>query len=57
MQSITPGVERVDPATDKVTGAVEIPNLPSDWVCFLAYGSGSLWVHSPGYVTRVQLSG
>lgn len=57
VQSITSGVERVDPATDKVTGSLEMPNLPSDDAGFLAYGAGSLWVRSPAQVTRVQLSG
>jgi YVTN family beta-propeller protein len=57
VQSITSGVERVDSATDKVTGSLEIPNLPSDDAGFLEYGAGSLWVRSPGSVTRVQLSG
>jgi YVTN family beta-propeller protein len=57
VQAVTSGVERVDPATDKVTGSLEIPNLPSDDAGFLAYGAGALWVRSPGYVTRVQLSG
>jgi hypothetical protein len=56
VQSITSGVERVDPATDKVTGALEIPNLPSDDGGFIAYGAGSLWVRSPAHVTRIQLS-
>ena len=57
VQSITSGLERVDPATDKVTGSLEIPNLPSDDGGFIAYGAGSLWVRSPAHVTRVQLSG
>ena len=57
VQSITSGVERVDPTSDKVTGMLEIPNLPSDGGTFLAYGAGSLWVRSPAHVTRVQLSG
>jgi YVTN family beta-propeller protein len=57
VQSITSGVERVDPGTDKVTGSLEMPNLASDDGGFLAYGAGSLWVRSPARVTRVQLAG
>jgi YVTN family beta-propeller protein len=53
--SVTTGVERVDPATDKVTGTLEIPGLTE--IAWLTYGEGSLWVRSVAQVTRVQLSG
>jgi hypothetical protein len=55
VKSVTTGVERVDPATNKVTGTLEIPGLTT--IPWLTYGAGSLWVRSVAQVTRVQLSG
>jgi streptogramin lyase len=54
---VTDGIERVDPATNTVTGILEIRGLPAFGAGRLAYGAGSLWARAPARILRVQLTG
>jgi hypothetical protein len=56
VRSVTDGIERVDPATNTITGILEIRGLPAIGAGRLAFGAGSLWVRAPARILRVQVT-
>jgi hypothetical protein len=56
VKSVSDGVERVDPATNTITGILEIRGLPAFGAGRLAYRAGSLWVRAPARILRIQIT-